>query len=464
MDRYLAELQRRTRLAEFTPASLCFPKQRSFVEDETRAITAVCSRQAGKTKGSAIKLLLRALRYPGTLHGYVTQARTNAKDLIWPDLLAINEQFGLGGETNLTDLEIRFPNGSRIKLFGAKDAADIRRLRGYRFKTVVVDEAQNFASADLADLLDNVLPFALAAFKGQLVIIGTPPPVCFGTFYDRCRSPEWAHHHWKILDNTFIDGAGELERIRREQGIDETHPRYRREALGEFVEDLDSLCFRWSPANDWDGVTLPGGNMRYVMAVDLGYEDPDAINVWGWSDESPDVLSVFEYRENHLTPSQLHDVIRPSWERYGRCRILMDELGGGKRTAEQFRREFRIPAEPARSFEKGTCITFLDDGLRTGRVKVRRGSKLHEEFMLTQWKPESMKRGKLEVDDRHYHPNLAMAAAYGYREARHYTYKAPPPPKSEKELRLEREAARWKAERERPWFLPGGGDGNPWGR
>ncbi len=435
----LEALAESTSRGAFEPAKLCFPAQLAYVEDESRFITAVCSRQCGKTTGSAIRLFTRALKYAGTRHVYITVARTDAKEIIWDDLQELNERFALGGVVNQTDLSITLPNRSVILLRGAKDKKDISRLRGRRFKTVVIDEAQNFPPQDLFDLIFKVLRASLMRYKGAVAVIGTPGALAIieDTFYALTQNQEWTHHHWTILDNPWIEDArAEIDRAMREMGVDESSPVIRREFFGEFVSDTRALVWTYDALkNDFTDDLLPKGTWQYVIGVDLGYEDPDAVVVWGWTEQSPDVFCVYEFREQHLITSELAEVLKPLFEKYKPVKAVIDELGGGKKTAEELRKRHGLYFEPAKSTEKLTCINLFNDGLRTGRARVKKGSKLHGELMRTQWLASA--RG-LKVDDRHFHPDLAMAGAYAYREATAYYFVEPPPPLTKEQERQKR--------------------------
>ena len=77
----------------------------------------------------------------------------------------------------------------------------------------------------------------------------------------------------------FIKNAKELlaeERTRR--GIKESDPVYLREALGLWVQDTDSLVYKYDE-NINHFAELPEEKLTYVFGVDLGYNDADA-HVW----------------------------------------------------------------------------------------------------------------------------------------------------------------------------------------
>ena len=56
-------------------------------------------------------------------------------------------------------------------------------------------------------------------------------------------------------------------------------------------------------------------------------------------------------------------------------KIVMDEGAGGKKMAEEMRRQHSIPVEPAEKQRKQETVEFLNDALRTGKFMARQGSR-----------------------------------------------------------------------------------------
>jgi hypothetical protein len=129
----------------------------------------VCHRRAGKTVACINDLLRSALTTARTdwRGAYIAPYYAQAKDVAWAYL----RQFAKvvpGVEFNETELRADFPNGSRIRLYGA-DNADVR-LRGIYLDEVVLDEYADFAP----NLWGEVIRPLLADRKGRAVFIGTP--------------------------------------------------------------------------------------------------------------------------------------------------------------------------------------------------------------------------------------------------------------------------------------------------
>ena len=166
----------------------------------------VCHRRAGKTVACLNDLLRSALRsekedYRGA---YISPYYAQAKDVAWTYL---RRYAGVvpGVLFNETELRADFPNGARIRLYGA-DNADVR-LRGIYLDDVILDEYADFAPS----IWGEVIRPLLADRQGRAVFIGTPKG--HNSFHriwqDADGVPEWFRLMLRASDTGIID-AGEL--------------------------------------------------------------------------------------------------------------------------------------------------------------------------------------------------------------------------------------------------------------
>ena len=118
-----------------------FGQQTDLLYDPSRMKAAVCSRRAGKTYAVTRAMIKACLARPGALVGYLTKTRDWAEELVWEPLQSISKDAHLGGEFNNAKLRCVFPNGSKIRLAGAKDKAQTEVLRGFAYDLLVIDEA-----------------------------------------------------------------------------------------------------------------------------------------------------------------------------------------------------------------------------------------------------------------------------------------------------------------------------------
>lgn len=128
----------------------------------------VAHRRAGKTVACVMDLVDDALRCdkPEGRFAYISPTYTQSKDVAWSYLKSFTAKIP-GVEQRESDLSVIFPNGSRVRLYGA-DNYD--RMRGLYFDGAVLDE---FADMDPRAWPEVIRP-ALADRKGRATFIGTP--------------------------------------------------------------------------------------------------------------------------------------------------------------------------------------------------------------------------------------------------------------------------------------------------
>ena len=421
----LRELEQRSRRRGLRAEHLCFDRQLAFVRDSARFRVAVCSRRAGKTVACAILLLERAIASPRTNHVYITLSRLNAKRIIWRELIDLASRFDLGCVANETELELRLPNGSKVYLSGAKDAGEVEKFRGLSLSTVVIDEGQSFRS-HLRQLIDDVIVPCLWDVQGHLVLIGTPGAVLAGPFYDAWTAASWSKHSWTIADNPWIlrksgktpDEILAEERARR--GITEEDPTYQRESLGRWVRDEQSLVLRYDAGRN-GYLSIPDGQWEYVIGIDLGTDDADAIAVLGWRAGCKDLYLIEEHVQSGQSITDLMEQVTRLRARYQPRRMVADTGGLGKKVVLEMRKRWGVSVDPADKTRKLEHLALLNDDLRTGRFRARAESRFAQDSQLITWDPDH--RGAKISDS--YHSDIADAVLYAHRAAAHYMEEAP---------------------------------------
>lgn len=222
-----------------------FKEQLAFVEDTSPFKVGMCSRRAGKSTGCAADLVYTAVDHPLCTALYVTGARTDAKKIVWAEVKRFNDVHSLGGVPNESELAMSFPNGSVVRLAGAKDDAAVEKIRGQMppVKKAYIDEVQNIRDSLLTKLIDDVLEPALLDYDGSLIMIGTPPPVPVGYFVEAFEGKRgggvWSKHRWTFFDNPHVAIKSKkthqqlLDRVLRRRGLTINDPSIRREYFGE---------------------------------------------------------------------------------------------------------------------------------------------------------------------------------------------------------------------------------------
>jgi hypothetical protein len=419
-DAVIADVRRKLR------ASL-FDRQQDFFDDPAERKTACCSRRAGKTNETAADAVDGPLETPGSRSLYLTLTRERAKDLLWPDLHKLNHELQIGLKFNEVELTAKLPEmlgGGGVKLSGVPNASEIEKFRGGKLKRVRIDEAQSFG-AYLKELVEDVLDPALLDLQGDLGLLGTPGPVCTGLFYEAStgKLPGWSRHHWTVLDNPFVPHAKEwLARKKAQMGWTDDSPTYRREWLGEWVQDTGALFYRFRPAlHTYSGELPKGHEWRYVLGWDLGWSDAMALVLLAFSDTCPHLYEAYSWKQSGITPSQVMEGhVLPLIETYRPIALVADTGGIGKAVVEDVAQRYRVRFEAAEKKEKLAGVEMLNDDFDRARVVLRAGSPWARELEILPKDPEDPTK-----EDARFDNHCADAGLYAFRKCRHFWGKEP---------------------------------------
>ncbi len=416
----------------FDVSSYLFPEQLSFIRDSSPNKLAVCSRRSGKTIACAADLIETALTNPNTVSLYITLSRNNAKKIIWREIKKINRDYALGGIENLSELSMTFPNHAIIYLSGAKDTNEIEKFRGLAIKKVYIDEAQSFREY-IRELIDDVLAPALMDYAGTLILIGTPGPIPTGYFHDcSVASSNWSKHSWTFWNNPFILAKSKmthqqmLDRELKRRGVTALDPSIQREWYGRWVLDSDSLLIHYDAKKNHYPELPPiiPKKYAYIMGIDLGFDDADAIAVLAYEENSPNTYLVEEKVVAQQGLTELVDQIQLLRNKYDISKIVIDQGGLGKKLAEEMRRRHSIPVEPADKARKMEHIAFLNDNLRTGKFKAKSASKFAQDSYLVEIDRDKSTPDKIKVSDK-YHSDIIDAVLYAFVASPAFSYREP---------------------------------------
>jgi len=232
----------------------------------------VAHRRAGKTVACIMDLIDAALRAdkPDARFAYVAPFYAQAKDIAWQ----YAKRYGgavPGAAINESELRIDFPNGARLRLYGA-DNYD--RMRGLYFDGVVLDEPADFP----VDAWPMVIRPALSDRKGWATFIGTPKGKngFWDIYRDAVKDTDWLDLMLKASDTGLIDDD-ELESARRAMGSD----RFEQEYECSFEAAIHGAYWGGEmrqAAKDGRITSVPHERgIQVVTAWDLGVGDSTAI-------------------------------------------------------------------------------------------------------------------------------------------------------------------------------------------
>lgn len=408
----------------FVIEKICFPEQIAFIRDPARFKTACCGGRAGKTVADAVYLHEAAMSKPRGVALYITLSRSNAKKLVWPELVRINREYNLGGIVNESDLSIKHKNDTFIYVSGASHTDEIEKFRGLPLIICIIDEVQSFKSFIKA-LIDDVVSKRLFDFGGTLALTGTPGPVPSGYFFDACHNPAYAHFHWTMFQNPWIaskSGKTHQELLDEElarKGVTIDDPSIQREVFGKWVLHIDALVFKYNKEiNDYP--SIPSGKYNYILGIDVGFDDSDALAVIGWTDIDKTTYLFEEMVTAKQGITELVVQIETLRKKYDISKIVMDMGGLGKKIGEEISRRYQIPVMPAEKTRKFETIELFNDSLRTGKFKAKSDSIFASDAMLVEWDKDKSSPDRMVVSDK-FHSDICDAVLYAWRESYSFT-------------------------------------------
>lgn len=405
-----------------------FPVQNSFIEDPARYVAAQCSRRAGKTNGLALRFFRTLEKYPKSQCIYLSLTFDSARDILWPVLQELNDQYKLGCQFVESKLWMVHPNGSKLKLMGADMKNFIKRLKGRKYPGVAIDEAQDFG-VHLQSLVDDVLTPSISDYSdGWLALTGTPGPVPQGYFFDITQNGKYGYsvHKWTLLDNPYMpDPAGFIADLIKKREWDTTHPTLLREWQNKWVLDVESLWIRYKEErNHYQELPVLPNNAayNYILGIDLGFKDSDALAVLAWSEYLPETYLVKEVVTPKQGITELTTQIEKLMKTYDFSKMVMDEGGLGKKIGEEMRRQKHLPIVGADKARKQENVEFLNDALRTGKFKAKGASRFAQDSYLVQIDWDKSRPDKLVIKDKP-HSDIIDAVLYAFKESPAFTFR-----------------------------------------
>lgn len=185
-----------------------------FHENRKRWMVLVVHRRAGKTTAALNFMQLSALKNPNSRYAYIAPTYKQAKNVAW-DILKRSSASIPGIEHMESELSVRYPNGSRITLYGA-DAPD--RLRGMGLWGVVFDEY----SQQPSKIFSEIIRPTLSDHNGYAIWIGTPKGRNeFYRMYEQAKTDPERFALLLTVDDTNVIPRDEIESARRTMSPDE---------------------------------------------------------------------------------------------------------------------------------------------------------------------------------------------------------------------------------------------------
>lgn len=404
-----------------------FPEQDAFINDTARYIDAQCSRRAGKTTGLAIRFFKTMEKHPKTGCIYLGLTLESAREILWPVLQEINDKYNLGCTFVESKLTMKHPNGSSLKLFGADMKNFIKRLKGRKYPGVGIDEAQDFG-VHLQSLVDDVLTPSIADYSdGWLALTGTPGPVPQGYYFDVTQNKKYgySHHEWTILNNPHMpDPHGFIADICAKREWLPGNPTLLREYRNKWVLDQKSLWIQYDAKTNHYAELPKDYKWNYIMGVDIGFKDADAIAILAWSEQCNQTYLVEELITAKQGLTELVEQMEMMNKKYDISKVVMDEGGLGKKLAEEVRRRHGINVHPADKMRKQENVELLNDQLRMGRFKAKSASRFAQDSYIVQIDWDASSPNRIVIKKKP-HSDIIDAVLYAFKESYSFTHQPP---------------------------------------
>ena len=393
-----------------------FHAQKEFALCKESAIAALCTRRAGKTHAAGAKLLFACRDKPHSTALYLALTRKSAKQLLWPKLKQLVQQYSIPATFNESDLICKVGD-SQILLYGADQSNLAERLRGDAYSQVVIDEAGSFGDG-LQYLIEDVLEPALLDFQGGIALIGTPAPILAGEFYKATSSDStYKLFKWSLLDNPHLPHAKEwIDKLKSRRGWTDSNPTFLREYCGIWTEDPDSLVYKLTEQSIVN--SLPDVTWNYIIGLDIGYEDPAAWSVIAFSSECDTAYLVHSESHQHKTPEFWAKKTLELVAKYRPLDVRVDAGALGKAIMIEMQTRWKVPCSAAEKNEKMAIIELMNGDLAAGKLKIlSSNSKLIEQARILVKDSSGTKEDPTLPND------LLDSFLYSYRHSYHFLHK-----------------------------------------
>ena len=234
--------------------------QQEVFKNTHRFKVVAAGRRCGKSRLSAVSLLIEALNCPeGSAVMYIAPTLGQARSILWDLLHDLGRPVIKSSHVN--NLEITLVNGRKILVRGADNPDS---LRGVSLTYVVLDECAFIKQ----DIWEKVIRASLSDQKGRALFISTPSGRNW--FYDIFNlgkdtdDEEWKSWHFTTADNETIDPK-EVEAAKRTL----SSFAFKQEYLSSF-DTAGADVFK----EEWFKTAEEPQFGTYIVAIDLaGFEE-----------------------------------------------------------------------------------------------------------------------------------------------------------------------------------------------
>lgn len=358
-------LKRGAAKRNYTPHSP-HPKQSEFLALD--CLEALYGGAAGGGKSDA--LLMAAAQYVHVPDYSALILRRTYADLSLPHAImdrAKSWWIPQGVRWDDKNKRFTFPSGATVT-FGYLDTErDRYRYQGAELQFVAFDELTQFPKAWYIYLLSRLRRAAGSVVPLRVRSASNPGGI----------GHDWVKQRFMgdVLDGRVFVPAGLADNpsIDREEYLKPLallDPTLRKQLLdGVWVRDGSGLVYaHFDEARNFLSA-VPVSLTNYLLGLDFGIEDENAVTVLGWRDHDPCIYVVESYRKKAIVSEMAEEVARLE-ATYKFVKMVGDTGGMGKAFTEEMRKRYGLPVEPAEKQNKAGYISLMNADLATGRIKV----------------------------------------------------------------------------------------------
>ena len=425
------------RKGNFAPKNLRsneFVKQNTVLDDRESRFKAInTTRRGAKSTTEALDHVEICLKYPNSRTVYFGLTIGSVREIIWDVFKGLNEKHTLNLTFNETDSIVKFPNGSRVRLFGLDSSPrELAKILGQKLRKVSIDEAGSM-NIDLESFVNQKLRPALSDLRPEswITLLGTCENIP-NTYFEKVttgkdKTIDWSIHRWTTYDNPFMkeQWTAEINEMTAKNPDIVKASWFRTHYLNEWCSDDDLLIIPYLKMQWIEHLPL-ARDWYYVLGVDLGFNDASSYSVVAASHEVKSAFVVQSFKKTEQDFTDVANEIKLLKEKFPLTRIVVD--GANKQGIEEMKHRMGLPEiEIAEKLGKAIYLRLLKDDVITGALKFIEGSceQLELEWASLQW---LQVRGEIkEVEDPRCQNHCSDSALYAWRQTYSYMAELPKP-------------------------------------
>jgi hypothetical protein len=301
--------------------------------EQHRFSVIIAHRRLGKTVAMVNHLIKQALLCPlSRPHcAYIAPLYNQAKSVAWHYVKEFSAVIP-GSKHNESELYVEFPNGGRVRLFGADNPDS---LRGNYFDTLVLDEVADMKP----ELWGEVLYPALVDRHGSVVFIGTPKGInlLYEIYTQGLQRPDWHCAVYRVTDTDVIP-PHEIVEIKESM----SEPQFRQEFMCDFMASAENILIpldlvqRAKDAQPSSELWAP-----IVMGVDVAREGDDESVCY--VRQGLNTIGIHRFRILDLMA--LADQVSRLMDQYQPAMTFVDSVGIGAGLVDRLRQMGKSVAE-----------------------------------------------------------------------------------------------------------------------